>query len=871
VGQVVVLKIIPKGRKVGRGEYVTSKHYQVSELAGAEGRVNTDQETRLDHRAHARKPQMRVGCAVLILLLLGLTTIVAAAVPATPTNPSPGTTSVPGPMQPSTNVTLSWSGVTGATYYSLGVRDMATNALVVDTTTSGTSYPASLATTGGQYRWNVAACNTSGCSSYTTPLYFQTPGVVPGTLVLGVDVYSDSSPVEWSQVRNAGGKRFAFVKATSGVLGEDAQFLTYMADIKRDAPDLLVGAYHFAYPNYTSQNTGTAEAQHFLAVAGDHIGPGYLPPVLDIEDDDVALFWYPARNLTAAQLVQWIKDWAQEIEQQKHVKPIIYTTRWYAQFLNSDPSGKDLSFYPLWIATYPQNPTDDPGNIGAWSTWTFQQYRTDPVTQGPSTFEAGTCPGIYGTDGYADLDSFNGDITALIQLTQPSATTGPSLMITSHSNNQHVTTSSIKLAGTASDSGNGDNGIQQVTVNGVRANNDTASGSGTANWSRVVSLSGGANGITVIAYDNSPNHNTTTQSITIYYDIQAQYSLTVVKAGTGDGTVTGSPAGINCGSDCTEAYKGGTKITLTAKADTDSTFTGWSGGGCSGTATCTVTMNSDTNVTATFSLVVPTISSSFTGTTWPAPISFTCYDKSQTGYFQVPYEGYPAIYVYANGSNLDKISSVEISASGYNKSVQIIKSKSTSKKLALDIRGSKKKGLFPGQDYYDEKDPIPVTNPTLTFYYENGTQSASYPITPGIIPVFYVNKQAWGQCTWYAGIIKRIESPVYSYSSCTQINGDPNSPGFPKAFSVLNVSDKHMAYLEQITITSTVINTDGSTTITYNLKGSQYNAACDCQPSTFDTNMVVNKSKDGKKYKILTYPQFTFKNGKVYPVTKVKQ
>jgi hypothetical protein len=39
---------------------------------------------------------------------------------------------------------------------------------------------------GGQYRWNVAACNASGCSSYTTPLYFQTPGTVPATKVLDV-------------------------------------------------------------------------------------------------------------------------------------------------------------------------------------------------------------------------------------------------------------------------------------------------------------------------------------------------------------------------------------------------------------------------------------------------------------------------------------------------------------------------------------------------------------------------------------------------------------------------------------------------------------------------------------------------------------
>jgi hypothetical protein len=96
--------------------------------------------------------------------------------------------------------------------------------------------------------------------------------------------------------------------------------------------------------------------------------------------------------------------------------------------------------------------------------------------------------------------------------------TPPSLSITSHSNGQHVTTSSITLRGTASDSGKGDNGIQQVTVNGVRASNDTAIGTGTANWNKAVGLNAGANAITVIAYDNSENHNVTTSSLTIYYD-----------------------------------------------------------------------------------------------------------------------------------------------------------------------------------------------------------------------------------------------------------------------------------------------------------------------------------------------------------------
>ncbi|MBI2535058.1 MAG: hypothetical protein HYW03_23000, partial [Deltaproteobacteria bacterium] len=79
------------------------------------------------------------------------------------------------------------------------------------------------------------------------------------------------------------------------------------------------------------------------------------------------------------------------------------------------------------------------------------------------------------------------------------------------------------------------------------------------------------------------------------------FALTVNKSGAGTGTVTGT--GINCGTDCSEPFANGTSVVLTAAAASGSTFAGWSGGGCTGTAsTCTVTMSAATTVTATFNL-----------------------------------------------------------------------------------------------------------------------------------------------------------------------------------------------------------------------------------------------------------------------------
>lgn len=77
-------------------------------------------------------------------------------------------------------------------------------------------------------------------------------------------------------------------------------------------------------------------------------------------------------------------------------------------------------------------------------------------------------------------------------------------------------------------------------------------------------------------------------------------TLQVQKAGAGDGTVTSSPKGINCGSQCDKSFPVGTVVTLTATPSLGSVFTGWSGGECSGTGPCVTTLQSNTTVTAVF-------------------------------------------------------------------------------------------------------------------------------------------------------------------------------------------------------------------------------------------------------------------------------
>ncbi len=76
-----------------------------------------------------------------------------------------------------------------------------------------------------------------------------------------------------------------------------------------------------------------------------------------------------------------------------------------------------------------------------------------------------------------------------------------------------------------------------------------------------------------------------------------QYTLSVTVSGSG--SVTSSPLGISCPKTCSANYNEGTTVALTPTASTGATFIGWSGA-CSGTGTCTVTMNSAKSVTASF-------------------------------------------------------------------------------------------------------------------------------------------------------------------------------------------------------------------------------------------------------------------------------
>ena len=158
-----------------------------------------------------------------------------------------------------------------------------------------------------------------------------------------------------------------------------------------------------------------------------------------------------------------------------------------------------------------------------------------------------------------------------------------------------------------------------VTGNGVNCGGDCTE---TFNAGTVVTLTATpATGYIFSSWTGADSANGSTCSVTmnaaktVTANFTAQnYTLNIAKTGSGSGTVTSGSAGINCGGDCTESYPAGTVVTLTAAPTAGSSFTAWTGADTSTGTTCTVTMNGNKTVGASFTLPNYTLTVSRAGT-----------------------------------------------------------------------------------------------------------------------------------------------------------------------------------------------------------------------------------------------------------------
>lgn len=128
-----------------------------------------------------------------------------------------------------------------------------------------------------------------------------------------------------------------------------------------------------------------------------------------------------------------------------------------------------------------------------------------------------------------------------------------------------------------------------------------------------------ASGSAVVGWTGCTSASGTTCTVTLdrAATVSARFSrarvpLRVRRSGSGTGNVVSSPAGIRCGRDCEEVYRGGTVVTLTATPANGSTFVGWDACPAPSSTTCTVPMHAARTVRATFAAGV-TLTVTITG------------------------------------------------------------------------------------------------------------------------------------------------------------------------------------------------------------------------------------------------------------------
>jgi hypothetical protein len=117
----------------------------------------------------------------------------------------------------------------------------------------------------------------------------------------------------------------------------------------------------------------------------------------------------------------------------------------------------------------------------------------------------------------------------------------------------------------------------------------------------------GSTTVTCTATDTFGNNAIGSFQVTV--NLLQPQQVSVASSGNGSGTVTSTPAGINCPGTCSASFASGSSVTLTAAAAAGSTFVGWDGI-CAGfgIGPCTFTISGATNITARFLLTKPVVS-----------------------------------------------------------------------------------------------------------------------------------------------------------------------------------------------------------------------------------------------------------------------
>jgi GH25 family lysozyme M1 (1,4-beta-N-acetylmuramidase) len=229
----------------------------------------------------------------------------------------------------------------------------------------------------------LAGCSAAGPGE-SLGMSQQADTCAAGTTLEGVDVSVYDGTVSWAQLK-ASGRSFGIAKATEGSTLVDSEFSTNWPAMK--SAGIVRSAYHF----FHCSSDPATQATFFLGVMGA-LEPGDLPPSLDFED---------TTTCTASTGISMAIEWLDAVASATGTLPILYTS---VNVLSNFQNTQSLAGHAqLWVASRGVTCPDLPAPFTAWSFW---QYSL-----------TGTAPGLPNSNGMADLDEFNGDMSALLGLT----------------------------------------------------------------------------------------------------------------------------------------------------------------------------------------------------------------------------------------------------------------------------------------------------------------------------------------------------------------------------------------------------------------------------------------------------------------------
>ena len=203
--------------------------------------------------------------------------------------------------------------------------------------------------------------------------------------IQGMDVSSHQGNVDWNRAWQQDAK-FAYVKATEGTSYKNPNFNQQYGGSYNVG--MVRGAYHFALPNVSS---AVDQANYFVNNGGGWSADGRtLPPLLDIEYNPYASLGNTCYNMSATQMVNWIKGFSNQVKARTGRAPMIYTTTdWWAQCTgNSAAFGEN----PLHIANY--NEVGAGTLPASWRYYSVWQYSSTGPFVGDSNVWNGTAAAL---------------------------------------------------------------------------------------------------------------------------------------------------------------------------------------------------------------------------------------------------------------------------------------------------------------------------------------------------------------------------------------------------------------------------------------------------------------------------------------------